>query len=111
MKISKDEVKHLAELSNISLSDEDMESLRHDLANILGYIEQLSELDTTGVDPTYQVSANQNTWREDEIDNYGVELVTINTMESIDGNVSNSNENYVTIMNNNLELFNKELYK
>ena len=45
------------------------------------------------------------------IDNYGVELVTINTMESIDGNVSNSNENYVTIMNNNLELFNKELYK
>lgn len=73
MKISKDEVKHLAELSNISLSDEDMESLRHDLANILGYIEQLSELDTTGVDPTYQVSANQNTWREDEIDNYGVE--------------------------------------
>ena len=73
MKISKDEGKHLAELSNISLSDEDMESLRHDLANILGYIEQLSELDTTGVDPTYQVSANQNTWREDEIDNYGVE--------------------------------------
>ena len=73
MKISKDEVKHLAELSNISLSDEDMESLRHDLANILGYIEQLSELDTTGVDPTYQVSANQNTWREYEIDNYGVE--------------------------------------
>ncbi len=73
MKISKDEVKHLAELSNISLSDEDMESLRHDLANILGYIERLSELDTTGVDPTYQVSANQNTWREDEIDNYGVE--------------------------------------
>ena len=73
MKISKDEVKHLAELSNISLSDEDMESLRYDLANILGYIEQLSELDTTGVDPTYQVSANQNTWREDEIDNYGVE--------------------------------------
>ena len=32
-------------------------------------------------------------------------------IKSIDGNVSNSNENYVTIMNNNLELFNKELYK
>ena len=72
-KISKDEVKHLATLSNISLSEEEMESLQHDLANILGYIEQLSELDTTGVEPTYQVSANQNVWREDEIDNYGVE--------------------------------------
>ena len=59
----------------------------------------------------YSASENTNDTCKNLIDNYGVELVTINTMESIDGNVSNSNENYVTIMNNNLELFNKELYK
>lgn len=45
------------------------------------------------------------------IENYGVELVTLNTMETVDGGITNSNENYVTIMNNNLELLNKELYK
>ena len=42
---------------------------------------------------------------------YGVELVTFNTMETVDGGITNSNENYVTVMNNNLELLNKELYK
>lgn len=45
------------------------------------------------------------------IENYGVELVTLNTMETVDGEITNSNENYVTVMNNNLELLNKELYK
>lgn len=45
------------------------------------------------------------------IEDYGVELVTFNTMETVDGRITNSNENYVTVMNNNLELLNKELYK
>ena len=45
------------------------------------------------------------------IEDYKVELVTFNTMETVDGGITNSNENYVTVMNNNLELLNKELYK
>ena len=45
------------------------------------------------------------------INNYGIGLVTLNTMETIDGGITNSNENYITIMNNNLDLLNKELYK
>ena len=45
------------------------------------------------------------------IDNYGVDLITINTMESTDGGITDSNEDYITIMNNNLDLFKKELYK
>ena len=44
-------------------------------------------------------------------DNYGVDLITINTMESTDGGITDSNEDYITIMNNNLDLFKKELYK
>ena len=71
-KISKDEVRHLASLSNITLNDDEMSSLQQDLAGIVEYIEQLSELDTSGVEPTYQVSENQNVWREDKIDDYGV---------------------------------------
>lgn len=72
MNITKDEVKHLAKLSNISLSESEVENLRGDLENIVNYINQLDELDTENVEPTYSVSENQNIWREDEIDNYGV---------------------------------------
>lgn len=71
-KISKNEVKHLAELSSISLSEEEISNLQTDLGNIVEYIEQLSELNTDGVKPTFSVSKNQNVWREDEIDDYGV---------------------------------------
>ena len=45
------------------------------------------------------------------IKEYNLELVTINTMYSIDGNITNTNDNYLTIMNDNLELLKKELYK
>lgn len=45
------------------------------------------------------------------IKNNKLELVTINTMYSIDGGITNTNDNYLTIMNDNLELLKKELYK
>ena len=67
MKISRDEIKHLASLSNFSLSEEEMDSLGGDLENIIGYISQLDELDTEGVEPTYQVFEMDNVWRSDEI--------------------------------------------
>ena len=72
MNITKDEVKHLAKLSSISLNESEVENLRGDLENIVNYIKQLDELDTENVEPTYSISENQNIWREDEIDNYGV---------------------------------------
>ena len=45
------------------------------------------------------------------IDTYSLELITLNTMETIDGGITNSNESYITVMNNNIDLLNKELYK
>ncbi len=65
--ITTDDVRHLAQLSNLQISDNEAESLRGDLENILGYIEQLSELDTSGEEPTYQVTALENVWRDDEV--------------------------------------------
>jgi len=47
----------------------------------------------------------------DLLNNYQVELITINDMNTIDGGINNSNENYLTIMNNNIDLLKKELYK
>ncbi|MBR5621546.1 Asp-tRNA(Asn)/Glu-tRNA(Gln) amidotransferase subunit GatC, partial [Candidatus Saccharibacteria bacterium] len=54
-KITREEIDHLAELSNFSLTDEEKDSLGTDLGNIIDYISQLDELDTEGVEPTYQV--------------------------------------------------------
>lgn len=70
--ISTNDVQHLAQLSSLQLSENEVESLRGDLENILGYIEQLSELTTDGVEPTYQVTGLQNVWREDTVDTYGL---------------------------------------
>lgn len=70
--ISKQDIEHLAKLSNLKLEDAEVENLQEDLTNIIGYIEQLSELNTENIEPTYQVSDNQNIWRKDEINNYNV---------------------------------------
>jgi len=70
--ISRDDVQHLAQLSSLQLNDDEIEDLRVDISNILGYVEQLSELDTTGVEPTYQVTDLQNVWRDDVVDDYGI---------------------------------------
>ncbi len=67
MSVSKDDVAHLAALSSISLSDDQLTALTVDLENIIGYIEQLQELDTNGVEPTYQLTGLSNVWRNDEI--------------------------------------------
>ena len=70
--ISTDDVHRLAQLSSLQLDDQEAEALRIDLGNILGYIDQLSELNTDGVEPTYQVTDLQNVWRDDVVDTYGV---------------------------------------
>ena len=70
MAITREDVLHLAKLSNISLSEEQIEPLKKDLDNIVGYISQLDELDTEGVEPTYQCFDMQNVWREDVIEDF-----------------------------------------
>ena len=70
--ISRDDVQHLAQLSSLQLTDDETTKLTADIENILKYIEQLSELDTQGVEPTYQVTGLSNIWREDAVIDYGV---------------------------------------
>jgi len=59
----------------------------------------------------YSLEETSNDVVNELIEKYGVSLITINDMNSIDGGISNSNENYLTIMNNNIDLLKKELYK
>lgn len=65
--ISKDEVARLATLSNVTLASDEIDDLTYDLQGILEYIQQLNELNTEGVEPTYQVTALENVSREDEV--------------------------------------------
>lgn len=67
MEIDCETIKHLAKLSDFALSDRETEALTFDLQNIIKYISQLDELDTDGVEPTYQAFEMENVWREDEI--------------------------------------------
>lgn len=70
--ITRDDVLYLAQLSNITLSGSEIDTLRHDVGEILGYVEKLNELDTENVEPTYQVTDLENVWRDDEIATYGL---------------------------------------
>lgn len=68
VKISASELARLANLSQLKLTDDEMKNLARDLEQVLESVEQLSEVDTEGVEPTYQVSPLDNVWREDEVE-------------------------------------------
>ncbi len=55
MEITREDILHLSDLSDFSLSDEEINKLGGDLQGIIKYISQLDELDTENVEPTYQV--------------------------------------------------------
>ena len=67
MEIRREDIIHLADLSDFSLSESEITSLGQDLQGIIGYISQLEELDTDNTKPTYQVFEMENVWRADEI--------------------------------------------
>lgn len=60
------EVRHVAALARIRITDEEAERCRHELGGILGYIEKLNELDTSGIEPMSHVSHAGTPMREDE---------------------------------------------
>lgn len=70
--ISQDDVRHLAQLSSLQLDPNEVEPLQADLNNILDYVQQLNEVNTDNVEPTYQVSGLDNVWRNDEVIDYGI---------------------------------------
>ncbi|MFH1995960.1 MAG: Asp-tRNA(Asn)/Glu-tRNA(Gln) amidotransferase subunit GatC [Candidatus Omnitrophota bacterium] len=68
MAISKEQVQHVALLSRLSLSDEELELYRKQLGSIIEYIDTLNKLDTDGVQPTsHPLSSMKNVFRDDEL--------------------------------------------
>ena len=59
----------------------------------------------------YSTEKESNTTVSNLINEYDIELLTINSMHTIDGGITNSNDNYLSIMTNNINELKKELYK
>lgn len=55
MKITETEVRYVASLANLSLTDDEIAKMSRELDQILTYVETLKELDTSGVEPMAQV--------------------------------------------------------
>ncbi|MER2038794.1 MAG: Asp-tRNA(Asn)/Glu-tRNA(Gln) amidotransferase subunit GatC [Solibacillus sp.] len=64
-KLSKEEVKHVAHLARLAITEEEAEKFADQLGKITDFAEQLNELDTTNVEPTSHVLPLVNVLRED----------------------------------------------
>lgn len=67
MKITKEQVEHVAKLARLAITEQEKEIFSKQLSSILTYFEQLNELDTSKVEPTSHVISMQNVLREDRV--------------------------------------------
>ena len=65
-------VRHIAKLARIAVSDEEVAALAPELSNILGWIEQLQEVDVSGIQPMTAVIPNALRLREDVVTDGGI---------------------------------------
>lgn len=65
MKITKEEVEHVALLARLKFSESEKERFTTQMNSILEYMEKLAELDTTHVEPTFHAVAQTNVFRQD----------------------------------------------
>ncbi|MEO5649759.1 MAG: Asp-tRNA(Asn)/Glu-tRNA(Gln) amidotransferase subunit GatC [Ginsengibacter sp.] len=60
-------IEKLAHLSRLELKDEEKEEMKTELEKMIGFIDKLNELDTTGVEPLLHMSENVDIFRNDEV--------------------------------------------
>ena len=89
-KISEQEVKKIAELSRLSLTNEELKKRTKDMNNILDYMDTLNEIDTENVEELYNVHDMNNSLRED---NYESSL----DIKDVLANSPNSNSDYIEV--------------
>jgi aspartyl-tRNA(Asn)/glutamyl-tRNA(Gln) amidotransferase subunit C len=67
MPVSTEQVRHIAKLARIAMSDDEIERLAPELNNILGWVEQLGEVNTDGVEPLATVIDQKLRLRDDVV--------------------------------------------
>ncbi len=87
MKITKDEILHVANLARLELDAESIDKFSAQIATILEYVDKLEEVDTHGVPPTSHAIALANAFREDiEREHLENDLALSNAPEKESGN-------------------------
>jgi aspartyl-tRNA(Asn)/glutamyl-tRNA(Gln) amidotransferase subunit C len=71
MSVDASTVRHIAKLARIAVSDAEVAALAPELSNILGWIEQLAEVDVAGVEPMTAVIPNTLRLRDDVVNEGG----------------------------------------
>lgn len=86
MKITRAEVEKVARLSRLSFSEPELDALTGQMDAILAHVEQLNELDTTGIVPMSHAVPLENAFREDSVTaSLGSELALQNAPKPADG--------------------------
>lgn len=70
-KLTREDILKLAQLARLQLSDDEVTAYADELSEILQYVEQLADVDVSGLQPTNQVTGLVNVSRADEITDYG----------------------------------------
>lgn len=66
-KLTSGQVKHVAKLANLPLTSKEEKKYSEQLSKILDYIEQLNQVDTSNIEPTFNVSGQSNLMSEDKV--------------------------------------------
>jgi aspartyl-tRNA(Asn)/glutamyl-tRNA(Gln) amidotransferase subunit C len=90
MALDKATVAHIAALARIRISEDELERLAHELSHILDWVEQLNEVDTTGVAPMASTAAASLPMREDAVTDGG-------SRDAILGNAPRSAHGFFTV--------------
>jgi aspartyl-tRNA(Asn)/glutamyl-tRNA(Gln) amidotransferase subunit C len=67
MRLSREEVEHVAALAHLALSPQEVEGLTEQLASVLDHVAKLQQVDTSSIQPTDQAVETVNVWREDAV--------------------------------------------
>ncbi|MFA5129411.1 MAG: Asp-tRNA(Asn)/Glu-tRNA(Gln) amidotransferase subunit GatC [Patescibacteria group bacterium] len=71
MSLTKEELQSIANLARIGLSEEEADRLRHELDGILGYVDRLQLIDTTGIPEASSIPVQADEFRVDEVNDCG----------------------------------------
>lgn len=88
--LSGEEVKNIAALARVGLNEDEVEKYRKDLSAVLDYFQELEKLETSTTEPIGHITGANNSWREDESENFGPEgrvAILGNAPETKDGQI------------------------
>lgn len=86
MSLSLEDIRRVATLARLGMSDDELAEMQEKLSSILDHIDVLNELDTDHINPTAQVVSTDNVWREDiAVEGFSQETALENAADSRDG--------------------------